>query len=272
MKIEKLYLFPQDEDAFLTTYIRYNPPEMHNAPRRALLVCPGGGYQFVSERENEPIALAFLARGYNVFVLTYSVGEKASGLLPLSEIMLSIKHIRDNAEAYNVRPDGIYTLGFSAGGHLALSAGTIYKTDDVLKVLGEDFDRELCRPDGMVLCYPVVTATCPTHVGTLTHFCGTETPTDEQKHLFSLDLHVDAHTPPAFIWHTKDDNSVPVQNSVQIANALEKHGVEHELVLFPSGPHGISLATNETCDYIPEDEHHPCSDWVELADRWIKKH
>ncbi len=271
MKIEKLYIFPQDENAYLTTYIRYNPAEMHNSPRRAILICPGGGYGFVSDRENEPIALAFLARGYNVFVLTYSICEKASGLLPLTEAMLAIKHIRENAEAYNVLPDAIFTLGFSAGGHLAASAGTIYKTDDVLSVLDEDFDREFCRPDGMVLCYPVITATCPTHGGSMYNFCGTENPTEEQKHLFSLDLHVDAHTPPAFIWHTKDDDCVPVQNSIQLANALEANGVEHELVLFESGPHGISLATNEVCDWLAEGEYHPCSDWVELADKWMKK-
>lgn len=256
MKINELYIFPQDEKAHLVTYIRDNPPELANPPRRAMIVCPGGGYFFTSDRENEPIALQFLARGYNVFVLKYSVSEMSKDLNPLREIELAIKHIRDNAEAYNIRPDGIYVVGFSAGGHLALSSGTLLPKE--------------ARPNGMVLCYPVVTATCSTHLGTFHNFCGTETPSQELTDLFSLDLHVDADTPPAFIWHTENDQSVPVQNSKNLAAAMEKNGVKHEFLLFPDGPHGLSLATSETCKDITEDAPHPASVWVDLADKWIK--
>lgn len=257
MKINELYIFPQDEKAHLITYIRDNPPEMGNEPRRAMLICPGGGYRWTSDRENEPIALQFLARGYNVFVLKYSVAEMAKNLNPLREIELAIKHIRDNAKPYNIKPDKVFVMGFSAGGHVALSSGTLLPKD--------------ARPDGMVLCYPVVTASCPTHMGSLFNFCGTETPNEEQKHLFSLDLHVDGDTPPAFIWHTENDNAVPVQNSKNLAAALEKNGVKHELVLFPDGHHGLSLATSETCKELTEDAPHPCSVWVDLADKFIKK-
>ena len=257
MKINELYIFPQDEKAHLITYIRDNPPEMANEPRRAMLICPGGGYQWTSDRENEPIALQFLARGYNVFVLKYSVAEMAKNLNPLREIELAIKHIRDNANPYNIRADKVFVMGFSAGGHLALSSGTLLPKES--------------RPDGMVLCYPVVTAACPTHMGSLYNFCGTQTPNDEQKHLFSLDLHVDADTPPAFIWHTENDDAVPVQNSKNLAAALEKNGVKHELVLFPEGHHGLSLATSETCKDMTENEPHPCSVWVDLADKFVKK-
>ena len=123
MKIETLHIFPQDENAHLITYIRDNPPELANKPRRAILICPGGGYQWTSDRENEPIAIQFLARGYNVFVLKYSVAEMAKDLNPLREIELSIKHIRDNAEEYNINPQKVYVIGFSAGGHLALATG-----------------------------------------------------------------------------------------------------------------------------------------------------
>lgn len=256
MKIDELYIFPQDEKAHLVTYIRYNPIEMDNSPRRAMLICPGGGYQWTSDRENEPIALQFLARGYNVFVLKYSVAEMAKDLNPLHEIEIAIKHIRDNASDYNVDPDKVYVIGFSAGGHLALSSGTLLPKE--------------ARPNGMILCYPVVTAACPTHMGTLFNFCGTDTPTDEQKHLFSLDLHVDSDTPPAFIWHTENDDAVPVQNSKNLAEAMAKNGVKHELVLFPDGHHGLSLATSETCKELTEDTPHPCSVWIDLADKFIK--
>lgn len=257
MKIETLYIFPQDEKAHLITYIRANPPEMANAPRRAMLICPGGGYQWTSDRESEPVALQFLARGYNVFVLKYSVAEMACELRPVRELELAIKHIRDNAEAYNIRADMVFVMGFSAGGHLALTSGTLLEKE--------------ARPNGMILCYPVVTATCPTHMGSFYNFCGTESPNEEQKHMFSLDLHVDDNTPPAFIWHTENDDAVPVQNSKNLALALKKHGIKHELVLFPDGHHGLALATSETCHEIPESEPHPCSAWVELADNWIKK-
>ena len=256
MKIEELYIFPQDEKAHLITYIRSNPPEMNNEPRGAILICPGGGYQWTSDRESEPIALQFLARGYNVFVLKYSVAEMAKNLNPLHEIELAIKHIRDNAIPYNIRADKVIALGFSAGGHVALSSGTLLPKG--------------ARPDGMILCYPVVTASCPTHMGSLYNFCGTDEPSEEQKHLFSLDLHVDSDTPPAFIWHTENDDAVPVQNSKNLAAAMEKFDIKHELVLFPDGHHGLSLATHETCKEIPENEPHPCSVWVDLADKWIR--
>ncbi len=256
MKIEELYIFPQDEKAHLITYIRDNPPEMANEPRGAILICPGGGYQWTSDRESEPIALQFLARGYNVFVLKYSVAEMAKNLNPLYEIELAIKHIRDNAIPYNIRADRVFALGFSAGGHVALSSGTLAPQE--------------ARPNGMILCYPVVTAACPTHMGSLYNFCGTDTPTEEQKHLFSLDLHVDEDTPPAFIWHTENDDSVPVENSKRLAEALARNGVKHELVLFPDGHHGLSLATHETCKEIPENEPHPCSVWIDLADKWVR--
>lgn len=257
MKIEELFIFENDEKAHLIAYIRDNPPEMSNDPRRAVIICPGGGYQWTSDRESEPIALQFLARGYNVFVLKYSVADMAKNLNPLREIEASIKHVRENAKAYNIRADKVFVLGFSAGAHVALSSGTLLHKE--------------ARPDAMVLCYPVVTATCETHLGSMYNFCGTDAPTEEQKELFSLDLHVDRDTPPAFVWHTENDPSVPVQNSKNLISALKEAGVKHELILFPDGPHGLSLATHETCKDIPEDEPHPASVWVELADKWLKK-
>lgn len=270
MKIENLYMFPQDEKAHLITYIRDNPLEMNNDPRPTILICPGGGYEWTSDREAEPVALQFLARGYNVFVLKYSVAKMASELRPLCEAALAMKHIREHAQKYNIDPKKVYIMGFSAGGHLACSLGVYWNHDKVKKALGDSSDGQICRPDAMVLCYPVITATCETHLGTLHNFCGTNTPNDELLNLFSLDLHVDTDTPPAFIWHTENDGSVPVQNSKNLAEALTKNGVKHELVLFPDGYHGLSLATHETCHDIPENNPHPASVWVELADKWLK--
>ena len=224
-----------------------------------MLVMPGGGYAFVCPTEGESIAERFYRQGYNCFVLTYTTDLTMTMPLkrqPLKDLSRAIRFIRAHEDDYKIIPENLAICGFSAGGHLALSSGTLLEKD--------------ARPNGMVLCYPVVTATCPTHLGTLHNFCGTENPTDEQKYLFSLDLHVDEHTPPAFIWHTKTDDAVPVQNSINLAAAMEKYGVKHELVLFPEGYHGLSLATGETCKELAENESYPPSAWLDLADNWVK--
>ncbi len=270
MKIQEHYIFPQDESAFLTSYIRAVNDEIPSERRRALLICPGGGYTHVSTRENEPVALAFLARGYNVFVLSYSIGEMASGLRPLCEAALAMKHIRENAEVYNIDPEKVYILGFSAGGHLALSACVLADSPALLRLLPEAADASIIKPNGAVLCYPVVSCTCPTHLGSLYAFCGTEQPSGEMLELFCLEKHVSDTTPPMFIWHTEDDDCVSVENSLILAEALKERGISHELRLFPHGVHGLSLATHEVNPEISENSPHPAHVWVELADNWIK--
>lgn len=270
MNIRDHYIFPQDEKAFLTSYIRYQTPELAGERRRALLIFPGGGYTHVSDRENEPVALAFLARGYNVFVLTYSICDMASELRPLSEAAMSIKHIRDNAELYNIDPEKVYVLGFSAGGHLALSTCVLSDCRELRAHIPASVEPSLITPNAAVLCYPVVTASCDTHLGSLYAFCGAGHPTQEMLDLFCLEKHVTADTPPMFIWHTEDDDCVSVDNSLLLAEALGEHGVEYELRLFPNGNHGLSLATHETSADIPEDDPHPAHVWVELADSWLK--
>lgn len=271
MKINDLYIFPQDKDAHLTAYIREITPSLPYEPRDAVLICPGGGYEHVSARENEPVALAFLARGYNVFTLTYSVGDLASDLRPLTEAALAIKHIREHAEEYHIDPSRIFILGFSAGGHLALSSAVLYDCDALSRLLPEVSDARILRPDATVLCYPVVTATCDTHLGTVYHFCGTDHPSGEPLELFCLEKHINEQTPPTFIWHTEDDDCVPVENSLLLDRTLERYGVEHELHLFPHGVHGLSLATHETCPEIAELQPHPASVWINLADAWLKR-
>lgn len=271
MKIDVLQIFKQDNNATLTTYIRDNPEEMNNAPRHALLICPGGGYEYTSARESEPIALAFLARGYNVFVLDYSVGKQACNLTPASEAVLSIRHIRENAEKYNVDPGKIFILGFSAGGHVALSSAALYDDPDVSKYLTDAHDRMIGMPNGVVLCYPVVTATCDTHMGSLYNFCGSTEPTQKDLDRFCLEKHISATTPPMFIWHTTTDNAVPVLNSVLLYESLLSHGVGCEMHLFSDGGHGLATATHETCSYIPEEAPHPASEWIDLADGWMKR-
>lgn len=271
MKIDVLHIFEQDEDAYLTLYIRDNPPDMNNDPRGAILICPGGGYSHISNRESEPVALAFLARGYNVFVLNYSINERASDLNPACEAVTAIKHIRENAAKYNILSDKIFVLGFSAGAHVALSSAVLQDQDKIHNLLLPAKDPGIGMPNGIILCYPVVSATCPTHMGSLYNFCGTEHPTSDQIEIFSLEKHVTGATPPIFVWHTETDETVPVANSIILTERLAEMGVPYELHLFPCGYHGLSLATHETCHDIPESDPHPASRWVELADKWMRK-
>lgn len=268
---EVLHIFPQDEKANLVTYIRYNSKELNNGPRPAMLVLPGGGYGFLSDREAEPIAVAFLAKGFNAFILNYSVNEMAANYNPVCEAALAIKHIRENAEKYNIDPHKIFVVGFSAGGHLACSAGTLWNCEKVREALGADAPEGIARPDGMILSYPVITAFEHCHPGSIYNVCGTNTPTDEQKKQFSLEYQVDSSTSPAFIWHTFEDTLVPVQNSLLLALALKKNNVPFELHVYPRGPHGLALANEDTFSGWNGMIQVPPQQWVDLAARWAKE-
>jgi acetyl esterase/lipase len=137
----------------------------------------------------------------------------------------------------------VYVCGFSAGGHLAASCGTLWHLDAVSELL--DTDSALLRPDGMILCYPVITADpAVAHLGSFINLLGVEGAKDQAlRDLVSLDLQVTDKTPPAFMWHTFADNAVPVQNSLRFAIAMKEHNVPTELHIYPNGWHGLSLCT-----------------------------
>lgn len=239
-------------------------------PRRAVIVCPGGGYQDVSTREAEPVAAQFLAAGFATFILRYTTNEGARDYAPLKQIALAIRHVRENAEKYNVDPNYVFTLGFSAGGHLAASAGVLWNSP-VLDEIAAGAPRDILRPTGMLLCYPVISGLVPTHRGSFRRLLGVEEFTDEQVRPFSLECHVNETTPPAFLWHTFSDNAVPVQNSLAFASAMKGANVPFELHVFPEGNHGLSLCNEQTCTTHGDELIVPhCECWVELAVRWLR--
>lgn len=242
-----------------------NTEELKQTPRRAVIVCPGGGYNMLSDREAEPIATQFLAAGFATFILRYSVKEDAANYTPAKQVALAVKYVREHAERYNVDPDYVFTCGFSAGGHLAASAGVLWDVPEVKAVLG-DAPEGINRPTGMILAYPVITAGQWAHKGSIYKLCGTKTPTVEEESRFSLELHVNETTPPAFIWHTFSDNCVPVQNALLMADAMTKAGVPFELHIFPNGPHGLALCNEQTRVLNPH-----CECWMELAIKWAKE-
>lgn len=273
-------LSPEYRGATLTAYIVDNTPELKLAPRRAVIVCPGGGYHFLSDREAEPIVMQFLAANMNVFLLRYSIGPKteenagAVGYAPLIEAGLAIKFVRDHAEEYGTDPSKVFILGFSAGGHVAASAGTLWNIPEVRDAIGVSAGKcpeGINRPDGTILCYPVITGGDKAHKGSVKYFSGHSDLTDEDIERFSLELHVDDTTAPAFIWHTAFDTTVPVENSLMYATALSAHKIPFELHIFPAGKHGLSLCNEFTYSQNPAMvvPHAEC--WIDLAVKWAKE-
>lgn len=212
--------------------------------RPAMIVFPGGGYWMRSDREKEPIALAYLNQGFDAFTVEYSVGsecEDAHFPIMLIEACMAVAFVKENAERYNIIKDKIAIIGFSAGGHLAGSCATMYDDKVVLDALKEK--ASLARPDVAVLSYPVVTFSKATHGGTRDWATGKNPDLYEE---LSVENRVTETTPPMFIWATYEDQTVPVINSILLAKALTEHKVPFDLHIYRKGCHGLSLASQET--------------------------
>ena len=265
---EKISVHADRPHITLTSYVSENSPELRNFKKGAVLVLPGGGYHITSDREAEPVAKAYFAAGFNAFVLRYSVKDEAVGYAPLLDAAAAIKYIRDNAARYNIDPDKLVVCGFSAGGHLAASIGTLWKLPIVAETLG--CDNNYVKPNGMILCYAVLTAGDKAHKGSIYKLANTESPTDEQLNAFSLEKHVAADTCPAFVWHTADDSGVPVENALYMCEALSAKRVPFELHVFPYGEHGISLANAEVA---PKDEMISpyVGRWFDFSVKWLNE-
>ncbi len=257
----------------LTSYCPDMTAELKLPPRRTVIVFPGGGYHFLSDREAEPIVFQFMAAGFNVFLLRYSVHPRVLGWNPLTEASRAVKYVREHAAEYNTDPDHIFVCGFSAGGHLAASAGTLWNIPEVREALGIDGEKVpegINRPTGTILSYPVITAGPFAHKGSFKNLSGHDELTDEDIEKYSLELHVDSSTSPAFMWHTFTDKTVPVQNSLLYASALAAAGVPFELHIYPEGHHGLALCNEFTmsanqANIVPHAE-----GWIGLAIKWVR--
>ena len=267
VSLKEHFAFLNGSEAVLEAYLPYNMTEMcrEHQRRPCVLICPGGGYAMCSQREAEPVALQYLKEGYNAFVLWYTVAPKHFPHA-LREVAASVELIHRNAEAWNCDESLVAILGFSAGGHLAALYSNAYDWPEVREVLPES------KPvQASVLCYPVISADpAVAHMGSFECLLGHLPLTPEETERFSCDRLVRDTTPPAFLWHTSEDNCVPVQNSLRYATALADHHVPFELHIFPYGYHGMSLCTRETLDgeITPGMQHAQC--WVEESCRWLK--
>ncbi|GHV10873.1 acetylesterase [Clostridia bacterium] len=256
----------------LVTYLTEPSREMSDTPRPAVIVFPGGGYEFTSDREAEPVAKQFFAAGMQSIVVRYSVSKEAKGLIPATDAALAVKYVRSHAAEWGINPKRIYVCGFSAGGHLAASIGTLYRLPVLQKntadILGEAITAEDIRPDGMILGYPVISAGVHAHRGSIARLSERADYSEEDINMWSLERQVTSDTPPAFIWHTADDNGVPVENALLFAGALSAAGVPFELHVYPHGPHGLSLATSEV-SWDANGIRPNVAEWVKLAIAWV---
>jgi len=210
----------------------------------AIIVCPGGGYVNLSmDKEGDQIARWLNSIGVAAFVLKYRLGPKYRHPAELNDAQRAIRIVRQKAGEYRVLPDRIGIMGFSAGGHLASTAGTHF--DTVNPNPADPIDRVGSRPDFLVLVYPVISFTTPyTHRGSLRALLGDGADPKLVESL-SNELQVTAQTPPTFLFHTTTDTTVPPENSVLFYLALRKAGVPAEMHIYERGPHGVGLAQTD---------------------------
>lgn len=239
MKSEIIVL-NEERNVTLTTYIQEVGGEFPNITKRpAIIVIPGGGYQFCSDREALPVALPYIKAGYQVFILRYSVKEDAKWPNPLSDYDQAMDLIRSRADEWNIYQDKIAIIGFSAGGHLAASAATLSKNRPNAAILG----YALTKGDDV----KVYEKTAPDTVSA-----------------------IDKDTCPCFVFSTRTDNVVSINNSIEFIIALSKHNISFESHFYSYGPHGFSIGDSSVVKPGTEISNR-ASNWVGDSIEWLKE-
>lgn len=224
-----------------------------------VVVLPGGGYTMRADHEGEPVAKWLNSLGISAFVLHYRVAPYQHPS-PLIDVQRAIRTIRFHSKEWGLDPSRLGVLGFSAGGHLAATAGTHF--DNGNPHATDPIERESSRPDLLVLCYPVITFQGPyRHQGSIDNLLG-DKPAEADLETLSNEKQVTDLTPPTFLWHTADDSSVHVENSFLFARALREKAIPFELHIFEQGRHGLGLANEDV----------QVRDWQSQCARWLKKH
>jgi acetyl esterase/lipase len=225
--------------------------------RAAVIVFPGGGYATRAAHEGEPVARWLNTLGLHAFVLDYRVKPHRHPI-PLGDARRALRVVRHRAGEWHVDSRKIGVLGFSAGGHLAATISTHFDRGN--PDASDPVERQSCRPDVAVLCYPVISFSAEfSHGGSMRNLIG-EDASDDLRRLLSNETQVTEDTPPAFLWHTAEDPGVPVENSLVYASALSRHGVPFELHVFPTGKHGLGLA----------EDHPQVRSWTTLCATWFR--
>ena len=240
-------------------------PSKEKANGTAVIICPGGGYaRLAATHEGFDVAKALNEWGVAAFVLIYRLPDDSimdnKEIGPLQDAQRSIAIVRDRAKEWNINPNKVGIMGFSAGGHLASTAGTHYDRPVI-----ENRKRMNLRPDFMVLLYPVISfSDSLAHMGSRDNLIG-KTPTADKINYYSNELQINAQTPPTFLVHAKDDHTVKVQNSIDFYDALVKNKVPAEIHLFEKGGHGFGMNNATTTD--------KWMDWLKVwmqVNGWLK--
>lgn len=234
--------------------------------RASILICPGGAYTFTSPREAEPVAKQFNAAGFNAFVLYYSVAPKRHPQ-PLMDLSRAMCILRQNADKWSLDPDKIAVCGFSAGGHLAASLGVHWNKPYLEGIPG--IKTDMIRPNALILSYPVITSGEYAHLGSIKNLLGHRASDLDLLKEVSLELQIHEGTPPTFIWHTFNDGAVPLENTLLFVQGLRKNNIPFELHIYPDGPHGLSLANEETDNGNMGSYPHVAT-WIKLCIEWLK--
>lgn len=253
------FLGEEGRNPTLTCYLPQNLVEMgrEDEMRPTILICPGGGYAHCSEREAEPIALKFLNWGFNAIVLRYSCAPHRFPV-QLREVAAAFEEIYANAEEWHCDTNKVGIIGFSAGGHLSAHYSNAYNSDAVREVFPDSK-----KPNFAILSYPVISADETfAHKGSLINLLGTY-PVGDDVEKYSCEKLVTQDTPPTFIWHTTEDQAVPVKNSLVYATALADNKIPFSLRVYPYGVHGLS-----TVDHLTNNEDR-CDPKTLLANTWL---
>jgi acetyl esterase/lipase len=246
-----------DTDADKPTLTIYRAAR--GASGTGIVVAPGGGYGALAmDHEGRQVAAYFNAMGVSAFVLKYRLGPKYRHPIELGDAQRAMRLVRSRAQELGVTADRIGLMGFSAGGHLAATAGTRF--DSGTASAPDPIDRASSRPDFLILGYPVITFEAGvTHAGSVRNLLG-DTPDPKLIELLSNELHVTPQTPPTFLFHTNADTGVVAENSVRFYLALRKAKVPAEMHIFENGPHGVGLALGDPA----------LGAWPALLTNWLR--
>ena len=226
-------------------------------PKPCIIVCPGGGYWIHAPHEAEPVAQWLNGLGINSFVLFYRTTPYHHPY-PMLDGQRAVRLVRARVRKFGVDPQRVGILGFSAGGHLASTVGTHFDAGD--PQAADPVERVSCRPDALILCYPVITFGEYRHDGSRAALLGAENPPPELVTSLSNELQVTPQTPPTFLWHTANDDGVPVENSLLFAGALSRNKIPFDLHVFADGPHGVGLAEQNPTLHL----------WTKACENWLR--
>ena len=283
MRIEVVPLFEGVSDATLTAYIQDRPMGDELCIRPAVVICPGGAYVGITEKEGEPVALRFMAAGYHVFVLRYSIGMGIGRFpAPFIDGAKSIMLIRENAKRWGVQPDKITLCGFSTGGQVAAILGATWQERYLEKAIGRD--NHWFKPNSLILGYPLLDLSQfkrkvlkdaveqqPLLEAMFSCIYGTLTPEEALLENWNCKNRITSHMPPTFLWTTSQDKVVDVEQSLDFIRCLARHNIPYEFHIFEKGAHGLSLG-DETVGYSENEmkNHINAWKWVDLAHNWLK--